>query len=449
MGMIEFLKKNVLEFSRLIVELVLFISFVKFSRRRTDSHIIKLDEDEVDEIIKKFKPERLVNIKCDDKLIERPLTEDNTPYVDLTDFDFYNLKNENKPELVKTIKEYGIGTCGPPGFYGTLDLHLELEKAIAERVGKEAAILYSNHFTAVGSAINCFIRRYDVVLFHSDCNEAILRGIVSTKANSYEFRTVSDLESLLKTKFSGERRYFVITEGIFRNTGKCFDIKSIAKLKKEYPFWFILDDSLSFSFLELQKEAVDILIGSLSYSLCSAGGFVAGSEHSVDYQRLLSPSYCFSASLPAFLTKNALLNLKKDLKSRRKAILEKVKHFHEKFNNVFLNETEHKKNHVQFNTRSTKVEYKVTQHSKPFKESNFKIVSDVKSPTIVLRRIRSGLKNKKEYQNLLVIKNLLKKRGFKVGILMNPRAGLRINISDGVEIKSIDKIVEVFSEICF
>jgi serine palmitoyltransferase len=81
-------------------------------------------------------------------------------------YDFLGMTNDRKFEKTaeKTIRTYGIGTCGPRGFYGTMDVHLDLEKAIAEFLKTEAAIIYSYSFSTIASAIPAFAKRGDVLI---------------------------------------------------------------------------------------------------------------------------------------------------------------------------------------------------------------------------------------------------------------------------------------------
>jgi hypothetical protein len=63
----------------------------------------------------------------------------------------------------KTIYKYGVGSCGPRGFYGTVDVHLDLEKQLAEFMGCEEAVLYSYGFATIASAIPAYAKRGDVI----------------------------------------------------------------------------------------------------------------------------------------------------------------------------------------------------------------------------------------------------------------------------------------------
>jgi serine palmitoyltransferase len=107
-------------------------------------------------------------------------------------------------------------------------------------------------------------------------------------------------------------RRFIVTEGLFENTGDIVDLPAIIELKQRYKYRLILDESYSFGVLgrtgrgvtehqNVDPQSVEMLVGSLAHGICSGGGFCAGSPEVVDHQRISSSAYVFSAALPAML----------------------------------------------------------------------------------------------------------------------------------------------------
>jgi 7-keto-8-aminopelargonate synthetase-like enzyme len=86
--------------------------------------------------------------------------------INLASYNFLGLLNRDdiKEKAVAALAKYGLGSCGPPGFYGTIDVHLELEKKIAAFFGVEDAIIYSHGFSTIGSAIPAFAKRGDLIV---------------------------------------------------------------------------------------------------------------------------------------------------------------------------------------------------------------------------------------------------------------------------------------------
>lgn len=112
-------------------------------------------------------------------------------------------------------------------------------------------------------------------------------------------------------------RQFLITEGIFVNTGQLCDLPALVQLKKKYKYRLIVDESISLGSLgphgkgisdhyNLDTSLIDILTASMSNAIGSNGGFCAGSKQISEHQRLSGQAYTFSASLPAMLTVAAI-----------------------------------------------------------------------------------------------------------------------------------------------
>ena len=130
-------------------------------------------------------------------------------------------ETEIQKDAIKTVRKYGVGSCGPRGFYGTIDVHLELEERIAKFMGMEEAVLYSYGFSTVASAISTYSKRKDVVFayvlftmhnhnlssqsvfpIHSsdECvNFAIQKGLDASRSRIVYFKhnDMDDLERLL------------------------------------------------------------------------------------------------------------------------------------------------------------------------------------------------------------------------------------------------------------
>jgi len=108
-------------------------------------------------------------------------------------------------------------------------------------------------------------------------------------------------------------RRFIVTEGLFENTGDMPDLAKIIELKNRFKYRLILDETHSFGVLgrtgrgatehqNIDATHVDMLIGSLSHAICAGGGFCAGTSEVVEHQRISSSAYVFSAALPAMLS---------------------------------------------------------------------------------------------------------------------------------------------------
>ncbi|KAG8769096.1 serine palmitoyltransferase component, partial [Serendipita sp. 397] len=234
---------------------------------------------------------------------------------------------------INTLRKYGLGSCGPPGFYGTIDVHLELEKNIASFLGTESAIIYSQGFSTASSVIPAFCKRGDVIVADRGVNFVIqkglqlsrstirwydhnsLRGPSSSSSPASPSSLVGVLEQLekeFKRKKTPLTRRFIVTEGLFADSGSLTDLPVLLSIAKRFKYRIILDESFSIGTLgrtgrgltelyNVPAEEVDMIIGSLANTMSSAGGFCAGSKVMCEHQRINSTSFVFSAALPALL----------------------------------------------------------------------------------------------------------------------------------------------------
>ena len=226
----------------------------------------------------------------------------------------------------KCLRTYGVGTCGPRGFYGTLDIHLDFEEKFAHFLGVEAAILYSQAFSTVLSTIPAFAKRGDIIVADESCNIAIKQGMNLSRSKIFfhKHNDMRDLERVLKDIAKDYKksicRKFIITEGLFQEDFSLCCLSELVALKKEYKYRLMIDETFSIGSLGrngkglsqlcgIDAKEIDIIVGSLAHAFGAGGGFCAGSVQIVDHQRLSSQAYCFSASLPAILASTAILTM--------------------------------------------------------------------------------------------------------------------------------------------
>lgn len=245
--------------------------------------------------------------------------------MNLASYNFYNLlSNPNIAEqAIKTLRTYGVGPCGPPGFYGTQDVHNRVEADIAAHIGVPSCIIYAQAFSTISSVIPCFSKRGDVIVVDNAVGYAIRKGVQISRSTVrwYNHGDMEDLERVLKKVVQdGKRkpltRRFLVAEGVSEMIGDVADLPKLVELKTKYKFRLILDESQSYGILgahgrgltehqHVDPTAVDLLTGSMAGALCAAGGFCAGSDEVVDHQRITSAAYTYSAALPAMMATTA------------------------------------------------------------------------------------------------------------------------------------------------
>jgi serine palmitoyltransferase len=248
------------------------------------------------------------------------------------DFLGFSRCKEVKDVSIQALEKYGCGSCGPRGFYGTIDTHLDFEDNLAKFMGTEESIAYSDSASAVSSTIPAFAKKGDLLIIDDACNESIMQGCNLSRSTLLYFKhnDMADLELLLKNvvaddkKFkrkSSDQRRFIVTEGLFSNTGGICPLPEILKLKEIYCYRLMLDESLSFGTMGVTGRGVtehfgipitdiEIINVAMDTVLASVGGLCIGTREVVDHQRLSGAGYCFSAAAPPFLSSAASVALK-------------------------------------------------------------------------------------------------------------------------------------------
>eukprot|EP01112_Ceratiomyxa_fruticulosa_P022903 TRINITY_DN853_c0_g2_i1.p1 TRINITY_DN853_c0_g2~~TRINITY_DN853_c0_g2_i1.p1 ORF type:complete len:490 (+),score=114.46 TRINITY_DN853_c0_g2_i1:95-1564(+) len=219
----------------------------------------------------------------------------------------------------QALRKYGCGSCGPRGFYGTVDVHMYLENKINQFLGGDETILYSSGFAAVSSTISCFSKVNDILIVDEGVSHAIQIGVTLSRSRVYYFKhnDIEDLERILAETMpkKGDKlvRKFVVVEGLYYNYGDVCPLPQIMALKDKYLFRLILDESHSIGVLGkhgkgvtehfgIDIKQIELLTGCLSNAFGSVGGFCVADKTLVYYMRLNGSGYVFSASLPPYLS---------------------------------------------------------------------------------------------------------------------------------------------------
>ena len=258
-----------------------------------------------------------------------PAGEDVEPGLDLRTTDFLKMGAAKQPRdaAEAALNKYGCGTCGPRGFYGTLDVHLDLEQKLADFLQVEAAIIYSFGIATPSSVIPAFVRKGDLLLYDEGIHFTTQVGVKLARgtAHSFDHNDMSALEAMLTKHANAEKklpankrsRRFILVEGLYANGGGLCPLPELIRLRDAFGCYLIVDESLSFGTMgktgrgiaehyNMPPKCIDVLIGTMENSLASVGGFCAGPAWVVSHQRLSGSGYCFSASLPAYATTAAM-----------------------------------------------------------------------------------------------------------------------------------------------
>ena len=208
----------------------------------------------------------------------------------------------------KALKKWGAGTMGARSANGGRRFHLELEERLADFLGKEACHVSSAGYLSCMSSITGFAQRGDIVLVDKNMHSSVWDGIRLSMAEVERFshNRPEHLRYLIEELDSNAAKIIAI-EGIYSMEGHICDLPKFVDIAEENNGFLIMDDAHGLGVLGNQGrgtadhfnlvDRVDIITGSLSKSLGSTGGFVAGDKEAIDYLRTHSKQVIFSAAL--------------------------------------------------------------------------------------------------------------------------------------------------------
>jgi 8-amino-7-oxononanoate synthase len=230
----------------------------------------------------------------------------------------------NHPKLKeaaqRATRQYGTGCAGSRFLNGTLRIHLELEEALADYLGKEAVLLYSTGFQANLGAIAPLAGRNDHIFIDEMVHASIIDGtrLSFGKVLKYRHNDMLALEQQLQ-RAEGTGAKIIIVDGIFSMEGDLADLPGIVGLAKKYDATIIVDDAHAVGVIGEDgrgtadhfglRHKIDLTVGTFSKSLASLGGFVAADKEMINYLKHNSRALIFSASMTPAAAASALAAL--------------------------------------------------------------------------------------------------------------------------------------------
>uniref|UniRef100_A0A8C5CQ56 Serine palmitoyltransferase 1 n=1 Tax=Gadus morhua TaxID=8049 RepID=A0A8C5CQ56_GADMO len=320
--------------------LILWIIRLLFSKTYKLQETNKLTEKEKEELIEEWQPDPLVPLVSKDHpslsydIVTGPPSHkiiiNGKECINFASFNFLGLLDNDrvKQKALTSLKTYGVGTCGPRGFYGTFDVHLELESRLAKFMKTEEAIIYSYGFATIASAIPAYSKRGDIVFVDEAACFSIQKGLQASRSviKYFKHNDMEDLDRLLKEQQLEDHknprkakvtRRFIVVEGLYMNTADICPLPELVKMKYKYKVRIFLEESLSFGVLGehgrgvtehfgVNIDDIDLISANMENAIASIGGFCCGRSFVIDHQRLSGQGYCFSASLPPMLAAAAI-----------------------------------------------------------------------------------------------------------------------------------------------
>jgi 8-amino-7-oxononanoate synthase len=206
------------------------------------------------------------------------------------------------------LEQYGTGVTGSRLLNGTTPLHVELERELADWMGTEDVVVYTTGYQSNLGAISAIAEPGDTVICDSGDHASILDGCKLSGARLRPFRhnRMDKLETMLERAAGEESGALVVVDGVFSMEGDLCDLPPIVELCRRFGARLMVDEAHAVGVLGRRgagscelfglEDQVDLRMGTFSKSLASCGGFIAGDEEVIEYLRIASRSFIFSAS---------------------------------------------------------------------------------------------------------------------------------------------------------
>lgn len=218
----------------------------------------------------------------------------------------------NHPKIKEAAKaaveKFGTGCAGSRFLNGTLEIHLELEQALAKLVNKEAVLLYSTGFQVNLGVISALVGKGDYVLADKSDHASIVDGCLLSRGEFVRFPH-NDMEALEKQLqgIEPDAGKLIVVDGVFSMEGDIINLPEVCRLAKKYNAAVMVDDAHAIGVLGEKgsgtsnhfglTDQVHLIMGTFSKSLASLGGFIASDAATIDYLKHHSRALIFSASM--------------------------------------------------------------------------------------------------------------------------------------------------------
>ncbi len=238
-------------------------------------------------------------------------------FVSFANYDYLGLASHPKVKAAAAaaLDTLGIGALGSRLVGGERSSHRGLEAALAKFLGVEQVLtLVSGYLTNV-TTISHILGSHDALFIDELSHNSIVSGAKGTAAETIIFRhnDLDHLDFLLREKRASYRNVLIVAEGLYSMDGDVADLAGLVELKERRKAWLLIDEAHSIGVLGAEgrglwehagvdPQQIDLIIGTLSKTLGSCGGFVAGKEAVISWLRYTLPGFVYSVGLSPVIT---------------------------------------------------------------------------------------------------------------------------------------------------
>lgn len=230
----------------------------------------------------------------------------------------------------QSTKTYGVSTCGSRQELGYLDLHKELDKLVAEFLGVEAAITIPMGFATNSMNMPCLVGKGCLILSDELNHASLVLGarLSGASIKTFKHNNMVDLENKLKDavvqgqprKNRPWKKILIVVEGVYSMEGSIIRLPEVLQLKKKYKAYLYLDEAHSIGsigergrgvtdYFGLDRNDVDVMMGTFSKSFGAAGGYIAGSKKLINHLRLQSHAVIYASTMSPAVTQQIISSM--------------------------------------------------------------------------------------------------------------------------------------------
>lgn len=237
-------------------------------------------------------------------------------FVSFANYDYLGLADD--PRIKKAacgaIMSIGVGASASRLVGGERRIHGEMERDLARFLGVEDTLAMVSGYMANLSFVGHLMTKRDLILVDELSHNSIMVGTEISRAEIVEFahNDLADLDRILAKRRGEFERALVIVEGLYSMDGDIPNLPGLLELRQKHNFWLAIDEAHSIGVLGatgrgltehfgIDPQGVDFIVGTLSKTFVSAGGFLAGRKLVLDWLRFTLPGFVYSVGLPPMI----------------------------------------------------------------------------------------------------------------------------------------------------
>ena len=236
---------------------------------------------------------------------------DDRPTINLSSNNYLGLTTHPRlrEKAIEAIERFGVGTGSVRTIAGTMAMHIELERRLAEFKQTEAVVVFQSGFTANAGTVSAVLSKEDVIISDTLNHASIIDGCRLSRAaiKVFPHKDVDAARDILRDLMPGQRK-LLITDGVFSMDGDLGPLPALCELAEEYGAIMMVDDAHASGVFGRNGRGtvdhfgmhgrVDIQVGTLSKALGALGGYVAGSRSLIEFLQHRARPFLFSTSHP-------------------------------------------------------------------------------------------------------------------------------------------------------